>query len=331
MFIGMHHVAKTVSVLTFMHLDVNGRLQHVAGLAETLQASTAKLKDEACKAPLLTKISETFPRDCPREDTPPSSSRGQPAASGGATSSAAATFDAAPQRRSRSKASEGTSQQSTQGSASSAKQSATNSVKVSTKPPSSSKAAVPTKGRAPAATPSVTAAAAARAAKQRAQAVAELDHLIRGDCTAFKSYKATDTVAVPATSAKSSKDTAIAVAQSQVADDQRTVELLTSTAAKKKCNAEDKKACYFEAHAHALEFAIDREDTGLDLNAALDDVNRDLPTLEYEYRSAGEEANRAETAAATATNKLQKLTRRLAKITPKGPPEIEVANKCVIS
>ncbi|CAI5702018.1 unnamed protein product [Peronospora effusa] len=130
--------------------------------------------------------------------------------------------------------------------------------------------------------------------------------------------------------AKSFKVTAIAVAQSQVADAQRTVELLTSTAAKKKFNAEDKKACYFEDHAHALELAIDREDTGLDLNAALDDANGDLPTLEYEYRFAGEEANRAETAAATATNELQKLTRRLEKITPKGPPEIKVADKCVI-
>ncbi|CAH0489899.1 unnamed protein product [Peronospora farinosa] len=156
--------------------------------------------------------------------------------------------------------------------------------------------AVPTKGRAPAATPSVTSAAAVRAAKQRAQAVDELDHLIRGDCTASKSYQATDNVAVPDTSAKSSKDTAIAVAQSQVADAQRTVELLTPTAAKKTINADDKKACYFEAHAHALELAIDREDTGLTLNAALDDANGDLPNLEYKYRSAGKEADRAETA-----------------------------------
>ncbi|CAI5717461.1 unnamed protein product [Peronospora effusa] len=229
----MHHVAKTVSVLTFKHLDLNGRLQHVAGLAETLQASTANLKDEACKAPLLTKISQNFSRDCPREDTPPSSPRGQPAASGdapraagpttdgwfdpgtnkkkrrlrpnAASSAQAASSDAAPLRRLRSKASEGTT--------------------------------VPTKGRAPAATPSVTSAAAARAAKQRAQAVAELDHLIGGKCTASKSYQETDNVAVPDASSKSSKDMAIAVAHTQVADPHRTVELLTSTAAKKKFNA----------------------------------------------------------------------------------------------
>ncbi|CAI5713871.1 unnamed protein product [Peronospora effusa] len=215
---------------------------------------------------------------------------------------------------------------STQGSASTAKQSATNSVKVSTKPPSSSKAVVPTNGRAPAATPSVTSAAAARAAKQRAQAVAELDHLIKGDCTASKSYQATDTVAVPATATVSSKVTAIAGYHFKVANAQRTAELLISTDAKTKVNADDKKACYFEAHAHALELAIDREDTGDDLNAAIDDANEDLPTLEYEYRSAGEEADRPETAAATATNELQKLT-RLEKITPKETPESEVADK----
>ena len=49
--------------------------------------------------------------------------------------------------------------------------------------------------------------------------------------------QATDTVAVPATSAMSSKVTALAVAQSQVVDAQRTVELLTSTAAEKKIDA----------------------------------------------------------------------------------------------
>ncbi|CAI5703592.1 unnamed protein product [Peronospora effusa] len=228
----MHHVAKTVSVLTSQNLDVNGCLQHVAGLAETLRASTAKLKDEACKALLLVKISESFSRDCPREDNPP---------------------------------------------------------------------ILPVDSHQRVAVPQVP-----------------------------LSNQATDTVAVSATSTKLHKVTAIAVAQSQVADAQRTVELLILTAAKKKFDDEDKKACYFEAHAHALELAIDREDTGLDLNAALDYANGDLPNLEYEYRSAGEEANREEKAAETAPNKLQKLTRLLAKITPNETPEIEVADKCVI-
>ena len=93
------------------------------------------------------------------------------------------------------------------------------------------------------------------------------------------------------------------MAQSQVADAQRTLELLTSAATEKKIYADYKKSCYLKDHARALELAIDREATGIDLNSAHDDANEDLPTLEYEYRTAGAAANRAETAEANATNK----------------------------
>ena len=110
--------------------------------------------------------------------------------------------------------------------------------------------------------------------------------------------------------------------QSQVTDAKRTLKLLTSTATEKKIDADNKKDCYFNAHARALELAIYRKATGIDLNYAWDDANEDFPTLEYEYRTAGAAANRAETAAANATNKLQLLTRRLAKIKPKETPEI---------
>ena len=48
-------------------------------------------------------------------------------------------------------------------------------------------------------------------------------------------------------------------------DKQRTLELLNLTVTEKKIDANKKKACYFQAHAHALELAIDREDTGPDL------------------------------------------------------------------
>ncbi|CAI5702108.1 unnamed protein product [Peronospora effusa] len=111
---------------------------------------------------------------------------------------------------------------------------------------------LPTKGRAPAVTTSVTSAAAAKADKQRAHAVAELDYLIGGDRKASTVHQATDTIAVPATSANSSKVTTLAVTQSQVEDAQCTIKLLTSIAAKKKFNAKNKKVCYLEAHAHAL-------------------------------------------------------------------------------
>ena len=134
-----------------------------------------------------------------------------------------------------------------------------------------------------------------------------------------------DTIAFSDASAKSSKVTALAVAQSQVAGEQRTIELLTSIFAEMKINADNKNSCYFETRAHALERSIDREATTLDLDTALNDANGDLPTLEYKYRTAGAAANRAETATANVTNKLQKLTSLLANITPKETPEIEVA------
>ena len=72
---------------------------------------------------------------------------------------------------------------------------------------------------------------------------------------------------------------------------QHKVELLTFTATEKKIDADNKTACYFKAHARALELAIDRESTCIDLNSACDDANEDLPSLEYEYRTAGVGAN----------------------------------------
>ena len=51
------------------------------------------------------------------------------------------------------------------------------------------------------------------------------------------------------------------VAQTQVADAQWEVDLLTSTAAVPNNDVDNKKADYFEAHAHALELAIAREAT----------------------------------------------------------------------
>ena len=75
-------------------------------------------------------------------------------------------------------------------------------------------------------------------------------------------------------------------------DAQREVYLLTSTAAVSKADAYNKKAHYFEAHAHELESAIAREATGTDLPTALKDANGVLPTLEYEYRTAGAAATR---------------------------------------
>ena len=117
----------------------------------------------------------------------------------------------------------------------------TNSARGFTKQPSSTTSTVPTKGRALAAKPSVTSDPAAKTAKQRAQAVDELDYLIDGDRKSFTTDQATANVAVPATNAKSSKVTALEVAQSQVADAKRTLKLLTSIATEKKSDADNKK------------------------------------------------------------------------------------------
>ena len=90
------HIIASSSVRTKcpkQYLTVLERLQHVARQAETLQATTTKLKDDACKAPLLTKISQSFSRDGPREVNSPSSSRKQPAVSGGATRAASPTTE----------------------------------------------------------------------------------------------------------------------------------------------------------------------------------------------------------------------------------------------
>ena len=207
----------------------------------------------------------------------------------------------------KSKAAKGTSKAPTQGAVTLFNQNATTSVKGFTSLLSSTTSTVPTKRRTPAAKTSVT-TTTAKATKQHAQVVAELDHLIEEDLKASTTDQATEKVAIPATSTKSSKAMALEVAQSPVADAQRTVELLTSTTTEKKIDAENKKTCYFKAHARALELAIDRETPGIDLNSACNDANEDLPTLEYEYSTAGAATNRAETAAAKATNKLQQLT-----------------------
>ena len=100
---------------------------------------------------------------------------------------------------------------------------------------------MPTKGRAPADKIPLTSDPAAKTAKQRAQAISKLDHLIGGDRKASTTDHAANKVAIPATNAKSSKVTALEVAQSQVADAKRTLKLLTSIATEKKSDADNKK------------------------------------------------------------------------------------------
>ena len=117
------------------------------------------------------------------------------------------------------------------------------------------------------------------------------------------------------------------MARSHVADAQRTLELLTSTAAEMKIDADYTKVCYVEAHAHALELVIDHEATSFDFYPTLDDAKEDLPMLKYHNRIDVAVANQVEIAAANATNKLQHSTRRLTKIASQKTFEIEVLVK----
>ena len=74
-----------VSVLTFNHLDVAGRMQHVLGLAESLVATTARLKADGDKAPLLSKVSQAPPRAAHSGDTTAPPVAGCQTPRGGAT------------------------------------------------------------------------------------------------------------------------------------------------------------------------------------------------------------------------------------------------------
>ena len=82
-------------------------------------------------------------------------------------------------------------------------------------------------------------------------------------------------------------------------DAQRTLELLTSTATEKKIDADNKKDCYFNAHARALKLAIDHKATGINPSSACDDANEDLHTLEYEYPSGDSSSEQHKQTSAT--------------------------------
>ena len=58
-----------VNGLAFNHLDVAGSMQHVSGLAESLVETTARLKADVDKAPLLSKVSQAPPRAANSSDT----------------------------------------------------------------------------------------------------------------------------------------------------------------------------------------------------------------------------------------------------------------------
>ena len=68
-FTGVSTAPPNGSGLTFKQLDVVGRFQHVSGLANTLVATTAKLKADDDRALLLSKISQAPLRADQSENT----------------------------------------------------------------------------------------------------------------------------------------------------------------------------------------------------------------------------------------------------------------------
>ena len=119
------------------------------------------------------------------------------------------------------------------------------------------------------------------------------------------------------------KEATLEAVRSQVATAQKTVEELNLAADEKQRAAATTKSCYFAAHAQALEVAIATEKPSNREPTSPEEVREELLRMEYEYRTAGATANRANAEATIAAKTLETLTRRLAKITPKPKPVAE--------
>ena len=87
-FTGMPNAPCHLDGLILNHLDVSGRLQHVAGLADSLETNTAMLRAEGCKTPLLTKVSQESSRKHPSADASASLPDNRPRVGDGATRAA---------------------------------------------------------------------------------------------------------------------------------------------------------------------------------------------------------------------------------------------------
>ncbi|TDH72667.1 hypothetical protein CCR75_008474 [Bremia lactucae] len=322
----MPQAPQPVSGLIFTHLDVADRLRHVTGLANTLAVTTAQLKADGVKNPLLTKISQAPTQAWQSGDTTASTLAGSPTS--GATSPRTAspstdewsTLEKAgvadhgglicsygKSQCSVTAAGSGKSPQTV--SAPYAKHSST--IK---KPLYATKATVPSHGKQAAMQSKPNPFASYRSNEQRTLAARELENLLGGDHHVAEASPQTGTAVNSSLAAKSSKEQALALARSRVEDAQRAVEDLPSTAAKTKRATNPKRAYYFKAHAQALEEAITNEPTDAGSPTSLADNNAGLLRMDYDYCTASATASRA---MAEATNTLKTLTRRLAKITPK--------------
>uniref|UniRef100_A0AAV1U3S8 Uncharacterized protein n=1 Tax=Peronospora matthiolae TaxID=2874970 RepID=A0AAV1U3S8_9STRA len=186
-FTGIPIAPPHVSGLTFNHLDVAGRLQHVSGLADTLVATTAKLKADGNKAPLLSEVSQVPP--CAGQSSVPNTSplAGGQAVRGGATRvSGPMTNDRAtgpavklPKHPQFNK--DGGARKSPLPKSKAVAQTiSTNTVADKKKPPQQTKATVRQKGQSTTVHSSPPPSASSKADTQRTLAIRELDHILSG-------------------------------------------------------------------------------------------------------------------------------------------------------
>uniref|UniRef100_M4BB76 Uncharacterized protein n=1 Tax=Hyaloperonospora arabidopsidis (strain Emoy2) TaxID=559515 RepID=M4BB76_HYAAE len=343
---------QPVSRLIFTHFDVADRLRHVTGLADTLAATTVQLMANGDKNPLLTKVSQAPPKARQSRDTAASTlasgtTSGAPASRTARSSTGLIRLDpgardkkwgsrttvtqsvstvglsvsSTRQLRSASAAGPGKSPQPV--STPHAKHNSTDMAKPTKNFLHSTTSTVPPRGN-PAAMQSKNPPASSKSNEQRTRAARELENFLGGDHHVAEASPPPGTEANSSLHSKSSKEKELALARSRVEDTQRAVEDLTSTAAKTKSADDQKRACYIEAHAKALEEAFSQEPTDEESPTSLSDKDAELLRMEYDYRTASAVAKRAMAKATKATNILKTLIRRLAKITPKSSTASEL-------
>uniref|UniRef100_M4BUP6 Uncharacterized protein n=1 Tax=Hyaloperonospora arabidopsidis (strain Emoy2) TaxID=559515 RepID=M4BUP6_HYAAE len=134
----------------------------------------------------------------------------------------------------------------------------------------STKLAAPTKTRAP-----------LTAAQKRADALKELDQLVRGHDNTTETVTATDSSGNASSSTPQTRNTARNITSAEVDPAQHVVDRLTLAAANVQKEALKKKAEYFKAYARELELALAQEPTPTSAAPIIDVDASVLPLLEY--------------------------------------------------
>uniref|UniRef100_M4C495 Uncharacterized protein n=1 Tax=Hyaloperonospora arabidopsidis (strain Emoy2) TaxID=559515 RepID=M4C495_HYAAE len=173
----------------------------------------------------------------------------------------------------------------------------------------STKPAAPTKTRAP-----------LTAAQKRADALKELDQLVRGHENTTETVMATDSSGNASSSTPQTRNTARDIAFAEVDHAHHVVDRLILAAANVQKKSLKKKAEYFKSHARELKFALAQKPTPTSAAPIIDVDASVLPLLGYKYRMAKVEAIRVSEEATSANlvlkAKVRKLDRPPHQVTP---------------